>query len=381
MTTDISAAPRQAGMTGERLRDTPGAKAGMTSARGRKTAKFDRKLVEILRAAAAVFAEVGYDPASIRMVADRAGVSVAGLYYYVRSKDELLYLIQYHVFDGLVRRFEDDSARMLAGGGGEALGGGRAAEHGQAIGIDALAVGPGLDLDMDREGRFTPETGELGSNVIRLDLSEAEKHGTLYATGSTYTAENDAVYDGISREGIRLVTMAGVLKHGVFPLAETLKFLLNIGEEESKGTEVIQEAYQLLEDSDLNFIGNIEGRDILTGKADVVVCDGFTGNVILKFGESLARMVSKTMKKTIRGNLPGTVGMYLIRPSLRKLFKLFDYQEYGGAPLLGIKGTCIIGHGSSKQRAIKNAVEEAWKMVTEKVSEHIEKQLAKRKGE
>ena len=81
---------------------------------GQKTAKYDRKLVEILRTAAAVFAEVGYDPASIRMVADRADVSVAGLYYYVHSKDELLYLIQYHVFDGLVRRFESDSAQMLA---------------------------------------------------------------------------------------------------------------------------------------------------------------------------------------------------------------------------------------------------------------------------
>jgi len=100
---------RQPGMTSEQLRETPG-----TAPRRRNTAKFDRKLEEILRTAAAVFAEVGFDPASIRMVADRAGVSVAGLYYYVRSKDELLYLIQYHVFDGLVRRFSIDSEQMLA---------------------------------------------------------------------------------------------------------------------------------------------------------------------------------------------------------------------------------------------------------------------------
>ena len=118
--TAISAPPEQAAMTSERLRGTPGAKAGEPPPRRQKTKKFDRKLVEILRTAAAVFAEVGYDPASIRMVADRAGVSVAGLYYYVRSKDELLYLIQYHVFDGLVRRFDSDSARMLAGGGEKA---------------------------------------------------------------------------------------------------------------------------------------------------------------------------------------------------------------------------------------------------------------------
>jgi len=110
-------APDHIGMTSEKLRETPGAKAAESAPRRQKTAKYDRKLVEILRTAAAVFAEVGFDPASIRMVADRAGVSVAGLYYYVHSKEELLYLIQYHVFDGLVRRFETDSEQMLADGG------------------------------------------------------------------------------------------------------------------------------------------------------------------------------------------------------------------------------------------------------------------------
>lgn len=109
--------PRQTGMTSEKLRETPGAKAAKPAPRRQKTAKYDRKLVEILRTAAAVFAEVGFDPASIRMVADRADVSVAGLYYYVHSKEELLYLIQYHVFDGLVRRFDSDSEQMLAEGG------------------------------------------------------------------------------------------------------------------------------------------------------------------------------------------------------------------------------------------------------------------------
>jgi AcrR family transcriptional regulator len=111
------AAPNHTGMTSEKLRETPGAKASESAPRRQKTAKFDRKLVEILRTAAAVFAEVGFDPASIRMVADRAGVSVAGLYYYVHSKEELLYLIQYHVFDGLVSRFEADSERLLTAGG------------------------------------------------------------------------------------------------------------------------------------------------------------------------------------------------------------------------------------------------------------------------
>ena len=109
--------PQHTGMTSEKLRETPGAKAAEPAPRRQKTAKYDRKLEEVLQTAAAVFAEVGFDPASIRMVADRADISVAGLYYYVHSKEELLYLIQYHVFDGLVRRFESDSERMLAEGG------------------------------------------------------------------------------------------------------------------------------------------------------------------------------------------------------------------------------------------------------------------------
>jgi glycerol-3-phosphate acyltransferase PlsX len=157
--------------------------------------------------------------------------------------------------------------------------------------------------------------------------------------------------------------------------------LLNIGEESSKGNEVVQQAYGLLEKSSLNFKGNLEGRDILRGVVDVVVCDGFVGNILLKFAESLARMISKTMKRTIRGNLPGAVGLYLIRPSLRKLYRLFDYQEYGGAPLLGVKGNCIISHGSSTSRAIKNAVEEAWKMIKSQVTQHIESQIHRMKGE
>lgn len=174
--------------------------------------------------------------------------------------------------------------------------------------------------------------------------------------------------------------MGSILVNHLLEIENPRVGLLNIGEESSKGNETTRAAYQLLQDSSLNFSGNIEGRDILQGRADVVVCDGFNGNILLKFGESLARMISLTMKRTIRGNLPGTIGLYLIRPSLRKLLKLFDYQEYGGAPLLGVKGNCIISHGSSTPRAIRNAIEEAWKMIKEKVVHHIENEIQTIKG-
>lgn len=174
--------------------------------------------------------------------------------------------------------------------------------------------------------------------------------------------------------------MGSILVNHLLEIENPRVGLLNIGEESSKGNESTRAAYQLLQESSLNFSGNIEGRDILQGRADVIVCDGFSGNVLIKFGESLARMISLTMKRTIRGNLPGTIGLYLIRPSLRKLLKLFDYQEYGGAPLLGVKGNCIISHGSSSPRAIRNAIEEAWKMIKRKVVYHIENEIQTMKG-
>jgi glycerol-3-phosphate acyltransferase PlsX len=157
--------------------------------------------------------------------------------------------------------------------------------------------------------------------------------------------------------------------------------LLNIGEEESKGNEVSQVAYKLFKEGKFNFIGNIEGRDIMRGNADVIVCDGFMGNVIIKFGESLTRMIPISLKRKIGSNILGTVGHFLIRPKFRKLLKLFDYQEYGGAPLLGVKGNCIIAHGNSTPSAIRRAIEEAWKMIKENVAGHIEKQIQIMKGE
>ncbi|MBN2029451.1 phosphate acyltransferase PlsX [bacterium] len=156
--------------------------------------------------------------------------------------------------------------------------------------------------------------------------------------------------------------------------------LLNIGQEAVKGNETLQSTYRLLEKSALNFIGNIEGRDIMRGRADVIVCDGFVGNILLKFGESLARMIALTLKRKIGGNIAGTIGHFLIRPKFRKLLKLFDYQEYGGAPLLGVKGNCIISHGSSGPRAIRNAIRVAWNMAREGVTRHIENQIIGMKG-
>ncbi len=138
--------------------------------------------------------------------------------------------------------------------------------------------------------------------------------------------------------------------------------LLSIGEEGSKGNEATKEAFKLLQESNLNFIGNIEGKDIFFGSADVVVCDGFVGNIVLKVGEGLAEALMKMLKREITELITGKLGYMMIKPAVKSFRKKIDYSEYGGALLLGIKGTSLISHGRSSAKAIKNAIKVATEM-------------------
>lgn len=147
--------------------------------------------------------------------------------------------------------------------------------------------------------------------------------------------------------------------------------LLNIGEEETKGTEFMKECYKILEASTLNFKGNIEPKDIFSGKCDVVICDGIVGNVALKVSEGLVESASVVLKKTLKESVIAQLGGILVRRSLRKVFKMMDYAEYGGAPLLGVNGVVIIAHGRSDSRAIKNAIKFADKEVQRNLNQTI----------
>ena len=155
--------------------------------------------------------------------------------------------------------------------------------------------------------------------------------------------------------------------------------LLSIGEEDVKGNELTKEAFKLIRQSSINFIGNIEGKDIFTGAADVVVCDGFTGNIALKISEGLAETILKMLKREISSVTTGRIGYLMMKPAIRNFKKRTDYDEYGGAPLLGINGTSIISHGRSSSKAIKNALrvaaDYAAKRVYEAISIDIEKDL------
>ncbi len=156
--------------------------------------------------------------------------------------------------------------------------------------------------------------------------------------------------------------------------------LVSTGEEDTKGNELTREAFKLLKETELNFIGNVDGKDIFTGDADVIVCDGFTGNVILKTSEGLADALIRMLKREVAALTTGRIGYLLLKPALRNFKRKTDYDEYGGAPLLGIRGTCIIGHGRSTAKALKNALRVAAdfsrKRVYEIITSAIEEDLS-----
>ncbi len=151
--------------------------------------------------------------------------------------------------------------------------------------------------------------------------------------------------------------------------------LLSIGEEDTKGNELTKDAFKYMKNSRLNFIGNIEGKDLFQGVADVVVCDGFIGNIALKVSEGLAETILKMLKMEITNLKTGRLGYLLIKPAVRNFKKRTDYSEYGGAPLLGINGTSIISHGRSSAKAIKNALWVAAEMASKGVHLSISEAL------
>jgi phosphate acyltransferase len=152
--------------------------------------------------------------------------------------------------------------------------------------------------------------------------------------------------------------------------------LLSIGEEETKGNELTRESFQLLKQLPLNFVGNVEGRDLYNGQVDVIVTDGFVGNVALKTSEGVVNLVRAALKDALKETITRQVGYLLSRSAFIDFKKRLDHTEYGGAPLLGVKGVCIITHGSSNANAIKNAIRVASEFAESKVNDEIEKGIA-----
>jgi glycerol-3-phosphate acyltransferase PlsX len=170
--------------------------------------------------------------------------------------------------------------------------------------------------------------------------------------------------------------MGSIYAREVLGVASPRVGLLSVGEEDTKGNELTKEVFSELKHASMNFIGNVEGRDIFNGNCDVIVCDGFTGNVSLKAIESVAEMLVIFLKQELQSSLMARAGLLLAYPALKRFKKTIDYAEYGGFPLLGVKGTVIIGHGRSSPKAIKNAIRAAAECAASRVNDRIQEVMA-----
>lgn len=174
---------------------------------------------------------------------------------------------------------------------------------------------------------------------------------------------------------LQFAAMGYVYAQKMFGIENPRVGLFNVGAEEEKGNDVVKRAFELIKNSNLNFIGNVEGRDIAYGVAEVVSCDGFVGNAILKSMEGTASVISLLLKKELKRNIFTKLGAILIMGGLKRITQKMDYTEYGGAPLLGIKKPVIKAHGSSKAKAIFNAIRQAKNFVDNDVLSHIQKEI------
>lgn len=174
--------------------------------------------------------------------------------------------------------------------------------------------------------------------------------------------------------------MGRIFMESVLGLENPRIGLMSIGEEESKGNDLTREVYDRLENSSLRFIGNVEGKDIYSGKADVIVCDGFTGNVALKVSEGVVEALFHMARREITRNILAKIGFFLMKKNLKRLYRKVDYSEYGGALLLGINGVCIVGHGRSNPYAVRNAIRMAKDFVARRVQEKIQTEMARLRG-
>ena len=191
------------------------------------------------------------------------------------------------------------------------------------------------------------------------------------ANGVTVVVDVGANVDCKPLHLLQFAVMAHVYAQEVFGIVDPRIGLLSVGEEESKGNTLTKDVFEPLRQSPLNFIGNAEGRDLFNGRVDVLICDGFTGNVMLKVSESLAKTISSFTREAFTKNWRTKLGYLLVKPGMDAMKKRIDHSEYGGAPLLGLNGVVIVGHGSSKARAVKNAI----RVAGESVEHHINDQI------
>jgi len=197
-------------------------------------------------------------------------------------------------------------------------------------------------------------------------------------SGVTTMLDVGATVDCKPKHLVQFAVMGEIYARSILKRENPKVALLSIGEEAGKGNDVIRETFSILKRTPINFIGNVDGKEVYKAKADVVVCDGFIGNVALKISESLAEMIGELLRVELTRTWRFRLGALLLKPAFANFKKSVDYSEFGGAPLLGVNGICIIGHGSSTAKAIKNAIRIAAEFSAQKVNERIVAELAAR---
>ncbi|MCA9733153.1 MAG: phosphate acyltransferase PlsX [Deferribacteres bacterium] len=196
----------------------------------------------------------------------------------------------------------------------------------------------------------------------------------------TFLIDVGANVDSKPRNLVEFAIMGSIFTSKIMGKPRPKVALLSIGEEKKKGNELTLQVHAELSQSKLNFIGNVEGNDILNSEANVIVCDGFVGNILLKFAENLYEVLREQIKRNVRGSKIAMMGAFLMTRVFKIIKKTWDYEEYGGVPLLGINGVVIISHGRSTAKAISNAILEAREMVDKKINEIIQQELENQRG-
>jgi glycerol-3-phosphate acyltransferase PlsX len=253
-----------------------------------------------------------------------------------------------------LRKKKDSSARVAADlvHDGTAVGLVSAGNTGAVMAICKMVIGvvPGVDRP-----------------ALATVLPSLKGHAVLLDVGANVSCKPHHL--------VQFAVMGHLFSRKIVGVANPRVGLMSVGEEESKGTDLTKVVHKALKELQLNFIGNVEGRDIYNGRADVIVCDGFTGNVALKTSEGLIEAVLKLLRDELSSNLQAKLGALLSQQSFKRLKKRLDYSEYGGAPLLGLKGVSIICHGRSSSNAIKNAIRVAKEFAENQVNAKLEAEL------
>ena len=244
----------------------------------------------------------------------------------------------------------------------------------------------GINLVKDKKADAFISAGNTGAvmtaSILKLGRIKGVGRptiGSLFPTdkGKTMVFDVGASVDCKPNHLLEFAVMGSIYMKNVYGIEKPKVGLLSVGEEKSKGDNLTIEAYELLERSGLNFIGNVEGRDVLRGKADIIVCDGFVGNVILKFAESVLDVMKSKFKAYADKGFLKKIWVGMMYGTLKNVvLKDFDYQEYGGVPLLGVNGITIIGHGKSSPIAIKNMIYKAEEMIRKEVNSKISEELS-----